>query len=133
MSGSATVFTMHRGRLISWDLISGDLRWDGRPLGVAVRIVRSVPGEARAIVMLDRATARSPGPCGRGNLASVDGDGRVRWVADLPTDGVPDRYLSFDLDGDEIAAQSWSGYRVRLDLATGEIVDKIVVARPLPV
>lgn len=56
------------------------------------------------------------------NLVRVDGQGRVVWRAPPPPGSVGDAYVSFSVEGDNVA-NSWSGYRVILDAATGKICE----------
>jgi len=56
------------------------------------------------------------------NLLRVGRDGNVVWKAELPQDH--DAYVSFHRTPEGLVANSWSGYRVRLDLATGKIIEK---------
>ena len=58
------------------------------------------------------------------NLVCVDPDGTMIWIAALPSASSTDAYVSFDLGTDEVHASSWSGYRVRIDLRSGEIRGK---------
>jgi hypothetical protein len=53
------------------------------------------------------------------NLSRVAEDCSEVWLAEPPQPSYGDTWVSAELDGDEIEAHSWSGYVVRLDLATG--------------
>jgi hypothetical protein len=53
------------------------------------------------------------------NLVCLEPNGRVRWRAKLPTNDPSDCFVAVRLDRDLVRANSWSGYAVRLDPATG--------------
>lgn len=56
-----------------------------------------------------------------GNLMRVDADGTILWRA-LPTEtNGQDCFVSFRWDGQNLTANTWSGYRVRVDLQNGHV------------
>ena len=46
------------------------------------------------------------------------------WRAAPPLPTSPDAWVSARVEGDEVVAQSWSGFRVRLDLADGSEIER---------
>jgi hypothetical protein len=115
------VYTIEGERLIVSDAISGATYWAGKPLDAAVADVKAVPGSDRAVVLLDYMAVPN-GPFQ--NLICVSPEGTVVWAAPLPSISSTEAYVSFDLGIDELRANSWDGYRVHIDLASGEILQK---------
>jgi hypothetical protein len=54
-------------------------------------------------------------------------DGATIWKAELPENTGPDCFVSFTLDSSKVHANTWSGYRLSLDLKTGETLTCIFV------
>jgi outer membrane protein assembly factor BamB len=73
-----------------------------------------VPGSADTVVLLDY----MGGPNVFENLLRVTPDGDEVWRPRPPGSG-PDAWVQARIEGDEVVAYSWSGFVVRLDLATG--------------
>ena len=64
------------------------------------------------------------GPPRFANLTRVNADGSEIWVAtDTPED--QDAWVDVVLQGEEVIATSWSGWRVSLALDTGEEVGRV--------
>jgi hypothetical protein len=93
----------------------------GLPNGGRVVDVKLVPGEDGAVVLLDY-MGQPHGPFR--NLLRVGPNGGTVWVADLPTASNTDAYVSFDLDRNEVRANSWSGYAVSIDVRSGAVGTK---------
>jgi hypothetical protein len=53
------------------------------------------------------------------NLICFNSDGSVRWRAALPTDTGPDSFVNAAIDENSIRANSWSGWAIWFDPATG--------------
>jgi outer membrane protein assembly factor BamB len=113
-------FSVIDHQLLIVETRTGRVRWHGKPLGRPVEEVEGIPGAPRAVVLLDY-MAGPPGPAE--NLVCVDCDGQVAWRARLPTDSSTDAYVSFELVGGQLVAHSWSGHRVVIDPATGDVRD----------
>ena len=65
------------------------------------------------------------GPKTQQNLIKVDGSGLVLWRADPPDASAGDSWVSIDDTGDgNLMANSWSGWRVRIDPETGLVTSK---------
>ena len=92
--------------------------WHGRPLGLPVEEVQTIPGTDTAVVLLDY-MAGPPGPLE--NLVCVDGHGAVVWHARLPSAESTDAYVSFAFDRERLVAHTWSCHRVVIDPTTGTI------------
>lgn len=63
---------------------------------------------------------------GDGYIASITRrgpGGEVAWQC-LPPDGERDAWVSVTLDGDDVVANSWSGWHIRLSLADGTEMDR---------
>jgi hypothetical protein len=59
------------------------------------------------------------------SLSLIDATGEVRWTA-YPTVGGPnDVWVDAQLDQDAVSASTWSCYRVRLSVASGEVLEAI--------
>jgi outer membrane protein assembly factor BamB len=111
-------FTVIDRQLLITDPATGQVRWHGSPLGLPVEEVRPLLTADRAIVLLDYMA----GPTGpRQNLICVDCDGQVVWQAALPSSSSPEAFVSFELVGDQLFANSWSGWGVAIDPLTGDI------------
>jgi hypothetical protein len=89
--------------------------WRGRPDGLPVEAVSLIEGTSDAIVLLDYMS----GPKNFANLLRIDWHGTVRWRAEPPDPSGPDSYVELRWEGGELVANSWSGYRVHVDLNTG--------------
>lgn len=117
MNERSPTFLIQDGELIISGS-TGQVLWQGMPLGEPVSDVQTIPGSDRAIVLLDY-MRRPTGPFE--NLLCVAGDGRVVWVAPLPSSSMSDAYVSFDLGTGSVEANSWSGYHVRIDPTSGTL------------
>jgi len=100
----------------------GTVRWQGRPEGYPVKALSPLPRDG-AIVLLDYMA----GPKNFANLLRVREDGTVAWRVDPPDASGNDAFVEFRWDLDELIANSWSGYLVRIDLETGSIKDRAFV------
>jgi hypothetical protein len=114
-------FSVLNRELVITDTETGEAVWSGRPCELPVEQVQPIDDSADAIVLLDYAAAPS-GPSH--NLVRVQPDGEIAWAAELPTTSSTDAYVAFDLDGEALAGNSWSGHRVVLDRDTGRIVEQ---------
>lgn len=108
-------------QLLVTDTRTGRTRWYGAPLGAPVEAVEAISDVDRAVVLLDYMARATPGAFQ--NLLCVDCDGSIVWRARLPTSLGDDAYVSFELVGDRLTANTWSCHRVSLDVQTGEIRD----------
>ena len=75
----------------------------------------SLPDGGRAIVY-----EWTSGSLPERNLSCVEASGEVRWVAELPNLSGSDCFVSVRRDGNDLVANTFSGYAVRIDSATGE-------------
>ncbi len=103
------------GELVVLESPTGAERWRGLPGGRKARLM-AVAGE-RCIVVgePDIATKNDR------NLYCFDGAGHQVWRGTAPDMSGPDHYVAARVEGDHVIAHSWSGYRVVLDLASGEL------------
>ena len=61
------------------------------------------------------------GPKTFANLLLVRIEGTIAWQAPPPDQSSNDAFVELGWDGDDLVANSWSGYRVSFDSATGAI------------
>lgn len=73
--------------------------------------------DAGSIVLYDWAAEAAKD--GR-NLVRVDPMGNVVWRASPPTTGMQDCFVRMQRDGQALTANTWSGYRVSVDLQSGD-------------
>jgi hypothetical protein len=55
------------------------------------------------------------------NLVRLNSDGSLRWRAALPANTGPDNFTDAALDGPRIRANTWSGWVIWFDHATGTV------------
>jgi hypothetical protein len=91
---------------------------DGPYSGLEIQQVVPLGGGAFAI-LFDPDTRLGPGDFK--NLVGLRRTGEVVWVADLPSRD--DTYVFLRSEDGTLRANSWSGYFVALDAATGAILD----------
>jgi len=56
------------------------------------------------------------------NLILLHSDGTVIWRAELPNSSSSDAYVEFQFSNGKLFANSWSGYRVEIDISSGKLV-----------
>ena len=94
---------------------AGALLWSGRPLGHGASVVLPVPETNDAIVLLNPDEQVN----GRfGNLLRLSADGSVSWQA-VPVFENNDVFVAVEWLGDKLMANTWSGYRVVVEVDTG--------------
>ena len=71
------------------------------------------------LVLLDYAGSNRPT---FENLLRVDRSGAIVWVAQLPDSN--DAYVDVYSSETGIEASTWSGFRVRIDITTGRMVER---------
>lgn len=117
---SRCAFSVINRQLLIVDSPTGQVIWHGEPLGFPVEEAVAIPGSSRAAVLLDYMS----GPAGPfENLICVDCDGQLVWRAQLPSASSAEAYVSFEMEGTELFASTWSSHRVTLDPMTGRIRD----------
>ena len=93
------------------------VRWRGKPDGFPAKAVLPLPGSDDAVVLLDHMA----GPKNFANLIRLAPDGRVLWRLAPPEGSTNDAYVDLRWRGDQLLANSWSGYLVRIDAASGQM------------
>ncbi len=78
-----------------------------------------IDNNSRCIVLLDILASKESQ---FRNLLCIERDGNVVWKAELPVS--QDAFVSFQMTTDGLVANSWSGYRVILNPATGKIMER---------
>jgi hypothetical protein len=61
------------------------------------------------------------------NLQRIEQARSVVWKAELPdaSEALPDFYVSFEIRGERLFANSWSCYRVEIDTANGALISQV--------
>jgi hypothetical protein len=116
----ATVQTNPRSGEVEIYNNDGLLQWSGKPLGHRARAALSIKGSDDAIVLVDPDAVMK---CRFQNLLRIAHDGSVQWRADLPGRENEDTYVSVQWVGTELMANTWSAYRVRIDVGDGRILE----------
>jgi hypothetical protein len=88
--------------------------WGADPLAVSIAERVLVEGTGDAFVLVD-------GEYVAENLLRIDSGGATVWAGELPDNAAWDFYVSFHWDGTELVANSWSGYRVTINVMSGRI------------
>ena len=122
------------GSMYSFDARDGELvvrrrgGWGefycGRPEGAPVVEAIQVPDSDECLVLYDY-TAYS-GTKAR-NLVRLTVSLQVVWRAELPSSSGEDAFVGVELSDRGLEANTWSCYRVRIDLETGRLVESVFV------
>jgi len=104
--------------LLVEDAISGTQVWRGKVDNHPVSMIFPLAGTEDCLVLLGR-VAGSPKVFE--NLVRCRPDGSIVWRAELPEPRGGEAYVHVSWCGAEIAANSWSGFKVILDPETGKI------------
>ncbi|HEY1933181.1 MAG TPA: hypothetical protein VGG99_14295 [Acetobacteraceae bacterium] len=91
----------------------GSVTWEGTYNGMAIKFAMPVDGDC--VIMLDPDASKERV---FRNLLRVECNGRQRWLAELPAD--PDTFLDVQREGEALMARTWSGFRMRVDAASGK-------------
>jgi hypothetical protein len=102
---------------------SGTELWRGQPEGHPVAWAESVPGSDDGIVLYEYYRPERTYGC-FDNLVRVRPFGSVLWRAELPSNET-DSYTAAEISEGALSAYSWSCYRVRIDLETGRITERV--------
>jgi hypothetical protein len=100
-------------RLSAFRSDDGSVTWKGTYKGMPVQSAIPVDGDCVIMLNSDASKERI-----FRNLFRIGCDGRQRWLAELPAE--PDVFLDVQRDGDALMAHTWSGFRMRVDPATGK-------------
>jgi hypothetical protein len=96
----------------------GGFEWQGTYEGMEVTAVELLEDDTRCLILLDLVATRKSR---FENLLCIDASGQVLWKGQLPQGA--DAFVSIRMS-DGLYANTWSGYRVRLDPATGVILEQ---------
>jgi hypothetical protein len=100
---------------------AGALLWSGKPLGHDASLVLPVPGTPDAIVLLSPDAQLN----GRfGNLLRMSPDGSVSWQVEPPFQN-DDAFVAVAWVGDKLIANTWSCFRVAVDVNTGRLLETL--------
>lgn len=98
---------------------NGDILYRGKPEGYSVEKANIT--ETGTVVLL-KYSEKKYGSFE--NLLLLTQDGTVLWRAELPTSSSTDAYVDFELRNSRLFANSWSCYRVEIDMRTGRILNR---------
>ena len=102
---------------------TGQLLWLDLPEGYAVRAVAAIPDTDDRLVLLESDTGKASRQNHFENLWRYSHEKGVIWRAELPQSGA-NYYVAFELQTGGLWANSWSCFRVAIDLETGTIRSK---------
>jgi hypothetical protein len=97
----------------------GDILYRGKPQGFPVE--KAVLSQNDAIIVLLKYEVKKYGDFE--NLLLLKPDGTALWYAQLPTSS-GDAYVDFEVSNSKLFANSWSCYRVEIDVQTGKILQQ---------
>src|SRR3954468_4358644 len=95
------------------------IRWQGDYRGMKVIAALPIDDDSKCLILLDTVASKEPT---FENLLCVERDGNVAWKAELPQSH--DAFVSFENTAEGLIANTWSGYRVRLNSATGKLIER---------
>lgn len=93
----------------------GSLSWRGDYSGMRVVAVQPVGDGSKCIVLLDMPAKKEPN---FGNLLCLNRDGSLEWKAELPETN--DAFVSLQMIEGVLSANTWNGFHVTLNPATGK-------------
>src|SRR5690349_17757048 len=108
-------YSFENGQLVISEALTGHLV-HRETFEAPVREVLPLPNADACLVLLDPDAANTPFTFE--NLFKVGPDGRIEWKAQLPQSH--NCFVSVTICGDYVKANTWSGHRVEIDLATGQ-------------
>jgi hypothetical protein len=111
------VFNSPALRLSVFRAGDGSLTWKGTYNGAAIKA--AVPVDDECVILLDPDASKEHV---FKNLLRIACDGHPRWFAELPTS--PDVFLAVRPEGDDLAANTWSGFKVRIDPGSGRCLEQ---------
>ena len=94
----------------------GAITWSGSYRGMKVVAALLIDG-TRCLVLLDTAASEEKV---FENLLCVERSGGVVWKAELPDQ--PDAFVKFEMTAGGLLAWTWSGWNLKLDIATGKTI-----------
>jgi hypothetical protein len=101
---------------------AGPRLWSGKPLGYRASVVLPIDRSTDCVVLCDPDEQR----IGRfRNLVRLRANGSIAWQADLPPTYGDDAYVAVRSPAAQLVANTWSGYRVDVDLDSGRILSTI--------
>jgi hypothetical protein len=115
---AAEVFSIPCQRFTVFRAEDGAISWRGNYEGMKVVAASPIDG-ARCIILLDTAASKQEV---FENLLCVERSGKVVWKAELPDQ--PDAFVKFEMTAEGLRAWTWSGGMLRLDPATGKILER---------
>lgn len=112
-------------RVINGDLViedaTGKIRWQGKPEQRPVEWAASISGSEDGLVLYQYYRPDHPYG-GFENLVRVKADGSIVWHAQLPESD--DKYTYASFTGGKLAAYSYGGFDVEINLDNGRLTAK---------
>lgn len=96
----------------------GSINWSGSYRGMKVAAASPID-DARCLILLDMMASKQEV---FENLLCVERNGDAAWKAELPDQ--PDAFVKFEMTADGLHAWTWSGWSLKLDSATGKIIER---------
>ncbi len=110
------MFLVNEARqLLSLSAPPEKLMWCGWPAEKKVRDFASAQDGRVCVVLLDKERGRKTDE----NLCCVNAEGVVLWRAEPPEPASGDSFVSMRVDGDQVHANSWSGFLMTYDVRSG--------------
>ena len=113
-------FELESGTIIVTDLSDNNLIWKGKPNNHVVKQIIQTPEIKTCIALLDPDQKNDRFH----NLVKVDINGFILWEAELPDFSGVDCYVDVKFQDDFLVAHSWAGFKVIIDIESGQIVSK---------
>lgn len=108
--------------LIMKNKTTEEVLWQGRPYGCSIVKIMPLLDQSGCIVLLDQNDFSQSEYRHLSNLINISPKGAIKWAAQLPE--TRDVYVNFRFEEKSLFANSWSGFRVQIDLETGRILDR---------
>jgi len=112
------VFSIPSHEFVVFRADDGAISWSGSYRGMKVAAASPID-DARCLVLLDTAASKEKV---FENLLCVERNGAVAWKAELPDQ--PDAFVKFEMTPTGLRAWTWSGWNLKLDTATGRIIER---------
>jgi hypothetical protein len=101
----------------------GVVIWQGKPNGCSVSSVLGITNNQDCIVLCE---LEETSPKVFGNLFRFSPQGHVVWIAKMPEIvAESDYYVQMEMDGNELVANSWTAFRVQIDIRNGHILKRV--------
>jgi len=106
------------GQFTVFRAVDGAISWSGSYRAMKIAAALPIDGE-RCLILLDTAASKEKV---FENLLCVERSGNTVWKAELPDQ--PDAFVKFEMAANGLRAWTWSGWALRLEPATGKILER---------